>query len=1447
MRIEPIKPTRKNKPWFLQKFQFGGLPGFNIPASLANAFENTDFGDWSSIQSAATSVGGQNVADAFAQDNPDLITGNVMQSLAYSQGLSKAYEQNPIRTAEQIDADAEAAAKRRTFLGIGKKKAKRKAAEELQGMNDRRIANNENLAGAYAPIENSNMVTQYAGMANLMALLDGFQFQQGGPTNFEQRIQHPTLSLVNKDGTKSSHKMMSFGIDGKHYAAPTIVEVNGALVELSPEEAINYAMSTGEYKEFKTERQARRYAENGYKKGTPMDMRRFQQGGTLEQKNQQLLEAERDYQMGYITSDEYARRLGNFPNEYPDPRATQAQHAKNMAETSMAVVGDISPVVVGDQVIYPEGDSRVTGNDAPVIRVKSFSARDRMEVTARHELTHASRRNRLSDEEQAFIQARILSGNRWANKPGEYHAQIGSARKDAYALGLTSGKYGDITPEAILGLMNSGEYDKRMQTLIDLYNSTAGKTPEEKAKNMADVWNTVAYNSHKGKEAPVAQYGGLVAVLQQGGLLPEAVVRGESPTIYVSDPNDPRIGQRQKALEVARLYDAYHREYYDAFYNDRPNDIHTPGGSRDKLWAAMQSTGIEFVPVSGGYENNPTDTWVSKSGQRMTVGRHYVPIPSEVVYRDPNERVRDWKGVPNLKIVSIYNPKTKTSEPQFIENSAGERIGYKEYKDKKMPEGFQYPQRFQQGGAAYDPKYDSYSTGSYAKGTHKTYKYRDGKWYVYEPFSAGTPVGDGQLPPEVEQAHRSRTGPLVTYSVTDEYGNAPAQANEDLTTAQRAGLATILIPGAMTTGVVPVGISMGLASGAAELIKPGTTREAAANMTGGPLPQKKQTGGVAQLGYSVNSPYKNMPAIDIPGNNITMANTNRPLMAYPNVGHPRLLLPFSGTHIFPGATSVREVPVKKKGGKPKKYYQAGGPGSGAVGAQLEDGEFFVTGNVDIMETAARAKHKNMKSDMVTDILGKEDYVFSAMDNRVITRKQAEAASFGYGGMLYEEGEKPDLPVETTAASIFKDGEQELSITDYVKRVRDKYKVRSMDEADIFTKKTNAANKEARIPFLMFASGMNESKRKGKNKSGWVSSYENMFEDSIMNSANLEKEDGEYGIHPNQGGDAPEFQGGGLAALSVLSPLLGIGLGIGQLGANKNNYLDTTKFLAQDRNDINSLAQTQSQFSGLSTAAQMAGILGQDPYVEAPQFDTTQLDATIRRTPRSVFDLQVARLSSASKPYMNQLFNNAGSFSEAVNAYSPVAASNASSMADIGMNQALQDINMENNYRLQKQGYADRQVLADVGARNATKDNANRLTNAFAGVTSSGIEGQGQIESQRQNALRANNQAKLQSVMAWRQGKANAWKGILGNVGAGSQALYNTQLLKMYPPTNGVQTTTGVPDLGPYPEEQSMMPPPPLPWESPDMNSYLYAPMPYYPIDPNGVPTNNLPWATRPRG
>lgn len=78
---------------------------------------------------------------------------------------------------------------------------------------------------------------------------------------------------------------------------------------------------------------------------------------------------------------------------------------------------------------------------------------------------------------------------------------------------------------------------------------------------------------------------------------------------------------------------------------------------------------------------------------------------------------------------------------------------------------------------------------------------------------------------------------------------------------------------------------------------------------------EKQVGGVIEQGYKKNSPYKYLPEINIPSNQITMKDVNHPIMAYPNGDSPQIMLP-NKNYYFPNSTKVKEIPMRN--------YQTGG-------------------------------------------------------------------------------------------------------------------------------------------------------------------------------------------------------------------------------------------------------------------------------------------------------------------------------------------------------------------------------------------------------------------------------------------------------------------------------------------------------------------------------------------
>lgn len=528
-------------------------------------------------------------------------------------------------------------------------------------------------------------------------------------------------------------------------------------------------------------------------------------------------------------------------------------------------------------------------------------------------------------------------------------------------------------------------------------------------------------------------------------------------------------------------------------------------------------------------------------------------------------------------------------------------------------------------------------------------------------------------------------------------------------------------------------------------------------------PEEMQQGGaVSKLGYSDNSPYRGMPAIDIPGNNITMENTGMPLLAVPDAGAPRVMAPYSGNHVFPGASTVKEIPMPmKKGGRKFRkipmYQMGNGPAQEMppMAVQLEEGEVFSTPELDIIDTNAREKHKQMDKDLITDIMGPENYVFSADPRMTVSRKRAEDVSLGLSAVKYEEGEIGEMPVEITAADIMDEKVEKMIIADYVKAIRRKYPI--SDREDVFARKTNEANKGSRLPYMAAATLFNEEKRtKGKAPmSGFVSNYENRFDKSYTSMAGIDvdaADEGEVGamgvmpgptVQPTKAGppEIPKGQEGlDFAGIGSLANLAGQIFGV---FTNASNRKTARRALQNDVPNIDKLARTQGTYSDLAYGAQAAGLM-QDPTVDAPQYDTTQLDARRRNVSPSLFQLAAARAMAGNRPFLDAAFANSGDFATAVNAYSSVQAPALGMLADLGMREVETNLGLENTYRDMKQNLGERQELADVTARNATRTNANRLTGAMGQTMAGAIGSRGKIEASRQNAHRANAFAQAQA-------------------------------------------------------------------------------------------------------
>lgn len=101
--------------------------------------------------------------------------------------------------------------------------------------------------------------------------------------NFVDRIVDPYAPSTNVMGVPATHYMSSAEVDGRNIVYPNVVQRGSGnqLQQLSPEEALDYALKTGEFMEFRTPEEANNFATNYKQEMT----RKFKHGGMLKAYN----------------------------------------------------------------------------------------------------------------------------------------------------------------------------------------------------------------------------------------------------------------------------------------------------------------------------------------------------------------------------------------------------------------------------------------------------------------------------------------------------------------------------------------------------------------------------------------------------------------------------------------------------------------------------------------------------------------------------------------------------------------------------------------------------------------------------------------------------------------------------------------------------------------------------------------------------------------------------------------------------------------------------------------------------------------------------------------------------------------------------------------------------------------------------------------------------------
>ena len=146
----------------------------------------------------------------------------------------------------------------------------------------------------------------------------------------------------------------------------------------------------------------------------------------------------------------------------------------------------------------------------------------------------------------------------------------------------------------------------------------------------------------------------------------------------------------------------------------------------------------------------------------------------------------------------------------------------------------------------------------------------------------------------------------------------------------------------------------------------------------------------------------------------------------------------------------------------------------------------------ITKVNATKRHKQMDEDEVTDIVPSGSYITSADPMMKIKFKTAEDIVLGIKSQPYKEWKKGTVPTEITLAEIWGSGKKDKTPAELTQNVAKRFNIIDKDPyyehgGDIFTKRTNQENMEARIPFLSEIVRLNEKNKSSKQK-GAVEMY-----------------------------------------------------------------------------------------------------------------------------------------------------------------------------------------------------------------------------------------------------------------------------------------------------------------------------------------------------------------------
>ena len=605
----------------------------------------------------------------------------------------------------------------------------------------------------------------------------------------------------------------------------------------------------------------------------------YQQGGGPPKPNtEQLAELARKQMMDIAASDSYVRRLSNFYSK-DELGAVHKSRISNIQNTPIKYI-DFSIAPTQARYTY-ENDLLGQPKNA---QIEIYKDSKNKLTTYLHELVHASTMSNkgLSKGEQDYIKSRVKIPKDGDDKG--WYLTDGTevlARKTVVSKWAADEGIIDINSDIDestfnhIGEVLKSKKDKQSKEVLRYYNELLEATGNN-TKNVIDIWNTVAQvntNNNTFDKAPIAQDG----------------VDASDNTVNYSKPI-------KNKMETIKPWDGVPN--LDVIFERRDGQL-IPVFIQNKVgqrlpWGEKPTIDFQYP---GGFVNGGTPNTLYIDGlQNAQTGGS----PNSLgYYGEANTFMTDlFAGVSGS---GLFNQRTGSYTP----------VTQKEYL-KQNNYSKPYPKQDFFGNTSW---YVKDASGNEVKYKDIFKEVKDFNEQQSQAFTQNQKQFNEMLPLGIQLAG------LMDLQMREQ----DEVANKKMTVQD--------FPASNAT-YVPVGFAEdggGITSmqgmfPALDSLKFGLPKE---------MPKKarklvaeaaaKEVGHLEQmLGYRDDSPFKNKPTINISSDTITMDGVGKTLLATSDNGITKILKPYSGTHYFPGASVVTEVPLAKNGGT-LEYKQGGQP------------------------------------------------------------------------------------------------------------------------------------------------------------------------------------------------------------------------------------------------------------------------------------------------------------------------------------------------------------------------------------------------------------------------------------------------------------------------------------------------------------------------------------------